>query len=414
VDIAKVETDVGLWSELNKLMTSYQTARKMSTLHKERAANSMALNRRWYWRRQLRSVANTIALFPATEDDLRPRVEWLRSLLFSFVAFVKLTEGDHRCRVLIHRLFCRSLAEHQQRLRILTELQARAQQYHTADEKNMCDPGETASPKQGKGIVESPEESAAQRTSSNNMREAVEKVLEEYERLIGSRRRWGDDPDARALREEAVHPMNAAADGKRLMRSSTAAGTHYNLEETGNFETFVRPRHAQRAPEIILRAVEAVTGNSYKEVQLVLQHDPSVAPVLREAKLDVEQTIEREVKVEETHKLRMLQQRQQFRQSETMKVRLMAGPLHAVGEGRGDHLHEAIHNAGLDMLHFYYSRKQPAGPAAPASTAASGPASGVQDSAPTTANAQHGSSVGLDSDGSTKDTQPSDSSDYFF
>jgi hypothetical protein len=376
VAAANVETDVGLWRELNKLMTNYQTARKMSTLHKERAASAVAVNQRWYWRSQLRAVGRGISEFPATEDDLRPRVEWLRSVLFSFVAFVHAAEGEHRCNVLIQKLFCPELARFQSRKKILAELRERGQRV-----SDNCDP---------------------KSETGQAVKAALEKVLREYERHVLSPDK---NPDAAALARERVHPMNSAADAKLLQRNSTAGSIGFNLDESDVFETFQKPRHGDRAPDMILHAVDATTANSYKEVQVVLDNDPSISPALQGAVLDVEQTVEREVDLHETHRLRKLQQRQQFKQSEKMRVRLFAGPKYALGEGLGSHLEEAIHNAGMDMLLFYYSRRRPK--VDETSNAAGGDAddAGARDGAAKTCEVQ--SQV-------EESAESTDGSDYFF
>ena len=345
VDLANVTTDVGLWRELNKLTTDFQTARHMSTLHKERAAEAMPNNIRWYWRKQLSLIATNISRLPATAEDLLPRVEWIRALLFSFVTFVHDTHGADACAMMVRRLFCPELARHHTKLDIMKRLRSGVE----AVETTPCD--------------------GDRRRVIDAARLNVQKELTD---LI---RQQVENPDEAVVAKETVHPMDAAADAKRLERNTTSSAISHDIKENGLFETFQKARHGESAPDIILRAISAAASNTFREAQLVLKYDPSVSPNIRDSPIDVEQMVEKETDLHEIHKLRLGQQKQQFRQTEVMRVRLFAGR-HALGEGKGQHVMEGIHNASLDMLHFYYARKPSPVPSASAGSAASSQAHG--------------------------------------
>lgn len=331
-----VEGDVAMWRELNVLSERLRLARKGAAAHLQRVEKGVAAQRRWYWRGVLRSAAGRLKLFPVHKEDLQPRLEWVRSSLFAFVAFVEMAEaaGDAQARVrpLIHHLFASQLTRHARRRRVVAAAEA------------------IASTAAAGGAPQSAE-----------MVELAERVCAELRRV---KARTADEEE---VMEGRTHPMNTRGDRRREQFESSG-GAH----STQSLHDESLDRHAADfsdvAPPLLLHALEAASPNALKEAHLVLRYGPQIAAPLRHAPIDVDQSVRRVVEVAETNSYASLHHAQQFRQVEYTACRLYAGR-HCLGEGKGETLMSAMQDASMQMLLRYYLASPASTPSALESSA---------------------------------------------
>ncbi|KPA86777.1 putative mitochondrial Spliced leader RNA PSE-promoter transcription factor [Leptomonas pyrrhocoris] len=352
-----VEGDIAMWRELNTLSERLRLARKQATVHLQRMEKGVAAQRRWYWRAVLRSAAGRLKLFPVHKEDLLPRLEWIRSSLFAFIAFVEMAEqsGDTQARVkpLISHLFASQLARHVRRRRVL-DAAAAAVESLTANANAPTEAFSSDSPSR------TAEESAGKEGGNDNsdLLLAAERVAAELARVTA---RTSDEEE---VLEERTHPMNRRADRTRDQYESSGGAHGTQMLHDESLERHAEA-HARLAPPLLLHALSSTTINAFKEAQLVLRYAPETSETLRHAPIDVEQAVRRVVDVQETNSYAALHHAQQYRQVEYTVCRLYAGK-HCLGEGKGETLMSAMQDASLEMLFRYYF----ASPSSPTPSAA--------------------------------------------
>lgn len=315
--IANVDREVTMWMELNVLTARLESARVKAAQHRDIAERGGIHQRRWYWRGVLKSATGRLKMLPFHRRDIQPRVEWIRSQLFSFIAFVEMAEqaatGDtERTRHYVLNLFAPSLA------RSIAERCVLNRVTEVRDEPGI--------------------HSAA-------LEEAYQKVLLSVEAPVN-------------------HPLNDAAD-RRRKQMETSGGAH-SLESLRDDieEALYRKFHLTAAP-VVVHSTQVL--NALKEVQLILQYSSLVSPALQNGKpLNIRQTIRRSVEVHETNPFASLRTGyQQHRQVEYQTCRLYSGR-HCIGEGRGESVTEAIQMAAQQTVsNFYLNQKDSLHPANP-------------------------------------------------
>lgn len=323
-----VEAEISMWRELNILTERLRVARREATAHLQRMEKGVVAQRRWYWRAVLRSVGGRLKQFPVHREDLQPRLEWIRSSLFAFIAMVEMAEksGDSELRVrpLILNIFCPQLARHVVQSRILAQAEAL--------------------------VAASPTSIAAAPNTDNN-REALERLRAE---LLRVKSRTADEEK---VMEGRHHPMNDRADRWREQFESSGGAHATQTLRDGDLERNI-DLHAAHAPPVLVHAL-SLTANALKEAQIILKYAPDVAPALRGAPIDVDQTVRRVIDVQETNNYASLHNTQQYRPVEYTVCRLYAAQ-HCLGEGKGETLMSAMQDASLQMLmNYYFTRPAP-------------------------------------------------------
>lgn len=337
-----VEGDIGMWRELNTLAERLRIARKQATVHLQRVEKGVAAQRRWYWRAVLRSASGRLKLFPVHREELQPRLEWVRSSLYAFIAFVEIAEqsGDTQARVkpLIYHLFASQLARHARRRRVLDAAAAAA----AAAVVTRAGMGSGATPAAAGANSSQEDHDKADAVASG----LANRVALELARVTSR------SSDEEEVLEGRTHPMNRRADRTREQYESSggAHGTQALVDET--LERHAEA-HARLAPPLLLHALESTMPNAFKEAQLVLRYAPEVAETLRHAPIDVDQAVRHVVDVQETNNYATLHHTQQYRQVEYTACRLYAGR-YCLGEGKGETLMAAMQDASMEMLFRYY------------------------------------------------------------
>jgi hypothetical protein len=110
VTAAELDVDVGMWRELNHLTLHRRWAQQMLVHHGEKANLHMAGRRTLYYKKHVAATRQLARRFPATQEQLQPRIEWVRDLLFAFIAFIARTRTEAAASTLVRRLFCPELA----------------------------------------------------------------------------------------------------------------------------------------------------------------------------------------------------------------------------------------------------------------------------------------------------------------
>ncbi|KAG5476362.1 hypothetical protein LSCM1_04064 [Leishmania martiniquensis] len=344
-----VESDIAMWRELNVLSERMRIARREAAAHLQRIEKGVAAQRRWYWRAVLRSAAGRLKLFPVHKEDLHPRMQWVRSFLFAFVAFVEMAEtsGDPHARVrpLIYQLFAGQLARH-----------ARLRQIVEAAEAIASSVSEQDAPADAAAVDPSGSSHVPLPLNGSDVSVAAlrRRVAEELARV---KSRTTDEEE---VLEGRTHPMNDRADRRREQFESSggAHGTQMLRDET--LERHAED-HRHLAPPLLLHALESCSTNAFKEAQLVLRYAPQLSEKLRQAPIDVDQAVRRIVDVQETNNYASLHNAQQYRQVEYTVCRLYAG-CHCLGEGKGETLMSAMQDASMQMLLRYYCRSPKSAP----------------------------------------------------
>lgn len=343
-----VEGDIAMWRELNTLTERLRIARRQAAAHLQRVEKGVAAQRRWYWRAVLRSAAGRLKLFPVHRDELQPRLAWVRSSLFAFIAFVEVAEqsGDAQARVrpLIYHLFASQLARQVRRRRVLDAAAAIVE----AQEPGA---GDAAAATAAATVADN--SAAASHAMAGAAAEEGADVARLTERLtVELARVRGRTQDEEEVMEGRIHPLNRRADRTREQFESSGGG-HGTQALVDSALQRHEAAHARLAPPLLLHALEATTANAFKEAQLVLRYAPETAASLRHAPIDVDQSVRRIVEVEETNNYASLHHAQQYHQVEYTVCRLYAGR-HCLGEGKGETLMSAMQDASLEMLFRYY------------------------------------------------------------
>eukprot|EP00796_Vickermania_ingenoplastis_P009186 gene9186-6463_t len=311
--LAGVEAEIGMWRELNVLTGRLHEARLKAALHRERAEKGITQQRRWYWRAVLKSASGRLKLFPVDMEDIKPRMEWLRNLVFAFVAFLRAVElsGEPSVRTTqaVLALFAPSLLRFTEDTRLL---------------------------QRAAELVEGP----CAGPSGDGLRHELQRV--------GSL-----TAEELAVINSPVHPLNAAAD-RRRHQLEASGGAHAVEALRDDLEEEHHESYAGLAPPSVVHCTRV--PSALKEAQLILRYAPRVHPALRSGGINVEQVIRRTVEVHETNPYASLTTgRQQFRPVEYTVCRLFSGP-HGIGEGKGESLPEAMQMAAQDMVTNYYVR----------------------------------------------------------
>ncbi|EPY33202.1 spliced leader RNA PSE-promoter transcription factor [Strigomonas culicis] len=317
-DVANVSPEIHMWRELNVLQNRLDEARKRATAHLQRMEKGVPQQRRWYWRSVLRSASGRLKLFPVDKADLLPRLEWVRDSLYAFVAFLELAEasGDTHIdtEVFIRKVFCSQLGTF-------------------AFTRNLYAEVESALKVPGANLTTLP---------------VMEAMQVEYDRVMSL------SQDTKDVLNEKVHPLNDLADRRRAQFESSGGAHATQSLRDDLFDEVVVEKFQHLAPPQVLHALE--TGNALKEAQLILRYAPGINPALRHAPIDVDQVVSKTVEVHQTNNYASLHDAQQYRTVEYTVCRLFAGK-HCIGEGKGEHLMEAIQQAGQSMLFNYYLHK---------------------------------------------------------
>jgi len=302
VDIFGVHMEVGLWREMNVLRERLKTGRQMATLHKERMTLGIGAQKRWYWRNVLKSAGRKLKRLPVHENDLRPRMEWLRDQVFQFIAAVDAMEGSYKASVLIKRLFCSQLL----RYSVCRDLVRRTSLIKDGDEKV---------------------------ARSNDAKKLLVSMMENS---------WSS----------TMHPLDARGlEMREATESSGGAHAMHPLKRRG----YASVDHVSHmAPQLVADLIEP--QHAFRESQIVLRYAPFVAPELRDAPIDVDVVVRNQVEVEEMNHLNSLVQAQQFQQVQYRVARLYAGH-ECVGEGKGESDIQAMQMASTHMLQNYYLRR---------------------------------------------------------
>lgn len=317
VDAYNVHTECGLWRELNTLRERFRVARRMATIHKERTVQGLMAQRRWYWRGALKSASRKLAKFPASVDQLKPRLEWLRHQVFQWIASVEELEGPGVARTLILRLFCSQLGKKWHTLRLERQAESMLKAHSSS--------------------------------SSSDARDALEKSFVELLEKRSGKAKYRDALDE----NDTTHPLNDRARHRQEQRNSSF-GTHAMQPLLDDVQSTRWQRAEHLAPPLVVDLVQPT--NAFREIQIILKYDPFVSEELREAPIDVDVTIGKTVEVQETNSLSLSSDYQQFRQVQSMEVKLFAGH-HCIGVGKGETEMLATQEASIHALLNYYLRQ---------------------------------------------------------
>ncbi|CAD2215875.1 hypothetical protein, conserved [Angomonas deanei] len=305
-EFANVTAEINMWRELNILQNRLDEARKQASAALERVEAGVTQQRRWYWRGVLRSAANRLNMFPVEPSDLQPRLEWIRDSLYAFIFFLHVAEqsgevGIHT-ETFIRRVFCSQL----HRFAVQTDFSSQVECLLASQE-----------------------------------------VTDDNKRLLRSlAKEWGEERE-----RGGIHPLNEKAD-KRRAQFESSGGAHATQPLIDDvFNDHQVETHRKQAPPLMLHAL--LTKNTLKETQIILKYAPDISPKLRNAPIDVDQVIRKTVDVALTNNYATLHEEQQYRQVEHTVCRLYAGK-YCIGEGKGDHLMEAVNVAGQSALWNYY------------------------------------------------------------
>lgn len=319
---ANVDADVSMWKELSVLTERVVEARRKATQHRERAEKGLTRQRRWYWRSVLKSASGRLKLFPVKREDLQPRMEWLRDVLFAFVAFVCAGERSGEMTlptdILILSLFAPSYLQFLRDQEVIRE---------------------------SKRMVEMIERGADAGLSMTRGAEMLKNELKKVESMSN---------DEVEVADSASHPLNVAA-ARRKAQYSASGGAHATEVLRDNLAEDHLKKYQSVAPPLVVHCTRSL--NALKEVQLLLKYSPLVDAAIREAGgINVQREIQRSVEVSETNPYASLSTgRQQFRAVEYSTCRLLSGRF-CIGEGKGESLVEGIQNASQDAVSNFYLR----------------------------------------------------------
>ncbi|CCW70198.1 unnamed protein product [Phytomonas sp. Hart1] len=330
--LAGVEGEIGMWRELNILQQRLDVARGKAAAHRQRLERGVAAQRRWYWRAVLRAASGRLKMFPVEPGDLFPRMEWIRSFVFAFVAFLEMAErsADQNVKVtpFILKLFCAQIGEFSHTKHLLNC----AKTCIAFEENNGYRSGLDATMR---------DEAISH---FRNIIDAIRHEMQEYTRRA---------PAELDVLNAKSHPLNDRADRRREQFESSGGAVATQTLRDDIFDAYEVERHRREAPAMVLNALR--TTNALKEAQLILKYAPGIARSVRNTLIDVDPVVRRTVEVHETNNYATLHNAQQYRQVEYTVCRLYAGA-QAIGEGKGETLMEAINEAAQHTLFNYYVR----------------------------------------------------------
>lgn len=393
--LANVESEVHMWREINILSQRVEEARLRAAQHRERAEKGVTQQRRWYWRAVLKSATGRLKMFPVHRDDIQPRMEWIRQLLYSFIAFLeyalpsspfssslsissdeeKLSSsgrtGSRRAKPVLTpvekvvlMLFAPSLVRFmndQQIIRAAREvLKIEGGGDGETAEKGSSSEAHAPAFTSCSSLDERKDATDGRFTSSCCVRRAIREELKRISTLTA---------EEKEMANEGTHPLNEAADRRREQFDSS--GGAHSME---TLRDDLEEKHFELYQGVAVPSVVHATRvrNALKEAQLILQYSPLIHPALtpphfpvgrdrsnkkrKKVLLNVEQVIRRTVEVHETNPYATLTTgRQQFRPVEYRICRLFYGR-YCLGEGKGESLIEAIQMAAQQMVSNYYLR----------------------------------------------------------
>ncbi|KEG07630.1 spliced leader RNA PSE-promoter transcription factor [Trypanosoma grayi] len=333
-DVCGVGGEISMWRELNVLTERFNIARRKAAAHLQRVEKGVPQQRRWYWRGVLRAAAGRLRVFPVHQEDILPRMEWIRGSLFAFIAFIEMAEqsGDAvRVEPLIKKLFCSQLGSFLH----VRQLQDRAQQ---KAEDLLREANADAS-----SCMLSCEQVEERRLLSAQISEELQKLRQMTQ-------------DELEILGEEIHPLNSRADARREQFASSGGAHATQSLRDDIFDDYQVTRHHKIAPPMLLHCIRP--QNALKEAQIILRYDPNVPASLSSAPIDVDQVVRRVTEVHETNPYATLYNAQQYRQVEYTVCRLYAGR-RCIGQGKGETVMEAMNEAAQHTLLNYYLKKGP-------------------------------------------------------
>lgn len=334
-DMCGVGGEISMWRELNVLTERFNIARRKAAAHLQRIEKGVPQQRRWYWRGVLRSAAGRLKLFPVHQEDLLPRMEWIRGSVFAFMAFIEMAEqsGDSvRVGPLMNKLFCSQLGSFLHVAQILEKAQKAVDELLLENADGCRLTGELNA-----GVAD-------------NRRVLATRIQDELRKL-----RQMTEDELEVLSEK-THPLNTRADARRDQFASSGGAHATQSLRDDIFDDYQVTRHHKMAPPIVLHCIRP--QNALKEVQIILRYDPNVPAALSSAPIDVDQVVRKVTEVHETNPYATLHSGQQYRQVEYTVCRLYAGR-RSIGEGKGESLMEAMNEAAQHTLLNYYLKKGP-------------------------------------------------------
>lgn len=327
VDLFGVQLEVGLWREMSTLLDRVHTASRMAKIHKERLEVGHTAQRRWYWQSVLRSAARKLSSFHLEMNDIRPRMEWLRDQVFQWIGALESLEGNRAAVAHIERLFASQLAHFLRRQRILDGVES----FLDSDAAKAVE------------RIESNEETRHRAASQLiQLKQAFQKLVQKVKR------------DADMFGTDSVHPLDEKSRQRRESFNSQFGAHGVEGLKDDVRDVYRVEKMKLLAPPQIVHLIQP--ENAFKEAQIVLRYDPFVAPELRNAPIDVDQTVRKVVEVHETNKYNTLPGPDQLRTVEYTEVKLFAGNS-CIGIGKGETDMSAINEASIHMLANYYLRK---------------------------------------------------------
>ncbi|RNF00687.1 putative spliced leader RNA PSE-promoter transcription factor PPB1 [Trypanosoma rangeli] len=346
-DTCNVSGEISMWRELNVLTERFNIARRKAAAHLQRIEKGVPQQRRWYWKGVLRSASGRLKLFPVHQEDLLPRMEWIRGSIFAFIAFIEMAEqsGDSvRLQPLIKKLFCSQLGSFLHVSQVLDTAQRTAEA--------LLQPTTT----EGEVYPSTPDS-----TEVCERQILATRIKQELEKL-----RHMTEDELEVLSEQ-THPLNTRADARRDQFASSGGAHATQSLRDDIFDDYRITRHHKMAPPAVLHCIRP--QNALKEAQIILRYDPNVPKALSSAPIDVDQVVRSVTEVHETNPYASLYAHQQFRQVEYTVCRLYAGR-RCIGQGKGESLMEAMNEAAQHTLLNYYLKKCPSTIAAAQSTPA--------------------------------------------
>lgn len=375
--IANVETEINMWREINILTQRVEEARRRAAQHRERAEKGVTQQRRWYWRAVLKSAAGRLKMFPVHREDIQPRMEWIRQLLYSFVAFLEVVLPSYSSSSLslhsngeIHHSPiwqennsdgpAKSLVE-KATLMIFAPSLLRFMNDQKVIRAGMKVLGKEKKPEEEKEVLG--KELSQELGSSAPFSGVLQSIRDELHHISSL------TAEEREVMNEGSHPLNRAADRRREQFESSGGAHSMEAFRDDLIEKQFEYFDGVAAPSVV-HSTRVV--NALKEAQLILQYSPLLHPSfvqqsfptngkkrgreLSRPLLNVEQVIRRTVEVHETNPYATLTTgRQQFRPVEYRVCRLFYGR-YCLGEGKGESLIEAIQMAAQQMVCNYYLR----------------------------------------------------------
>lgn len=110
VEACGLQTDVGLWRELNFLVLHRNWAQRQLRDAEQRAAAGSPSHRVRYFSKHSRAATFVLRSLPANRSQLQPRIEWLRAHLHAFVGFLHVTVSQAAAESFVREFVCPELS----------------------------------------------------------------------------------------------------------------------------------------------------------------------------------------------------------------------------------------------------------------------------------------------------------------